>query len=136
MLAHARGAPGVNGGGRGAPQRQLKVGRTRTAEVIGGLDEDGTWRSCLLANHPFKGGGRSSSKSGGGGGWGDPLEPRPARQCSRTCSTSMYPLESARGQYGVVIVDGAIDEAATANLRSELQGSGRKSRQSSAIRRR
>ena len=129
------GAPGVNGGGRGAPQRQLKVREDATTEVIGGLAEDGTWRSCLLANHPFKGGEAFLFESGGGGGWGDPLE-RDPRVVLEDVLDEYVSIESARGQYGVVIVDGAIDEVATANLRSELQGSGRKSRESSAIRRR
>jgi N-methylhydantoinase B len=55
----------------------------------------------------------------GGGGWGDPLERDPAlvlADVNRVLATA----EGAK-DYGVVIANGAVDEAATAKLRDEMR---------------
>ncbi|MCG8543400.1 MAG: hydantoinase B/oxoprolinase family protein [Alphaproteobacteria bacterium] len=54
----------------------------------------------------------------GGGGRGDPLARAPERVLRDVDRGSVSP-EAAREQYGVVIVDGAIDTAATEALRAE-----------------
>ena len=57
----------------------------------------------------------------GGGGWGDPLERDPALVLADV-NRNLATAEGAK-DYGVVIVDGAVDEAATAALRDEIRGS-------------
>jgi N-methylhydantoinase B len=57
----------------------------------------------------------------GGGGWGDPLERDPQlvlADVNRVLATA----EGAKA-YGVVIKDGAVDEAATTKLREEMRSS-------------
>src|SRR5690606_22708317 len=50
------GSPGVNGGAASPPQLMSKIRHDGTREVIGGYDEDGEWKSCVIANHPFAAG--------------------------------------------------------------------------------
>ena len=57
----------------------------------------------------------------GGGGWGDPLERDPALVLADV-NRNLATVEGAK-DYGVVIVDGAVDEAATTKLRDEIRGS-------------
>ncbi len=57
----------------------------------------------------------------GGGGWGDPLERDPALVLADV-NRNLATVEGAK-DYGVVIVDGAVDEAATKALRDEIRGS-------------
>ncbi|MGC4251962.1 MAG: hydantoinase B/oxoprolinase family protein [Sphingobium sp.] len=54
----------------------------------------------------------------GGGGWGDPLERDPAL-VAKEISQGLITAEGARA-YGVVVVDGVVDEDATAALRAEM----------------
>ena len=56
----------------------------------------------------------------GGGGYGDPLE-RPAARVLNDVRNELVHMESARIDYGVVIEDGRVDEAATEALRTELR---------------
>lgn len=56
----------------------------------------------------------------GGGGYGDPLA-RPAAWVLDDVLDELVALESARENYGVVIVDGCVDDQATANLREKLR---------------
>lgn len=56
--------------------------------------------------------------SGGGAGWGDPLM-RPADLVKRDVARGAVSPEVALRDYGVVIVDGTLDEAATEELRME-----------------
>ena len=53
----------------------------------------------------------------GGGGHGDPFDRDPAR-VAEDVAGDYVSVEAARDLYGVVIVDGEVDEAATSNLRS------------------
>ncbi len=54
----------------------------------------------------------------GGGGYGDPLQRSPAF-VREDAIYGYISAEAARDDYGVVLVDGAIDEAATTTLRAE-----------------
>ena len=117
------GAPGVNGGGASARQRQVKIHLDGSEEVIGGVADDGTWRSCLLANHPFQAGERFVFEAAGGGGWGDPLERDPALVLDDVIDEYVS-IESAREQFGVVIVEHAVDDDATRELRAEMRAGG------------
>lgn len=57
----------------------------------------------------------------GAGGWGDPFE-RPAAEVARDVASDLVSAEAARAEYGVVLADGgAVDEAATDALRTELR---------------
>jgi N-methylhydantoinase B len=56
----------------------------------------------------------------GGGGYGDPLA-RPAAKVLDDVRNELVDVEQARDAYGVVFVDGAVDEAATDALRAELR---------------
>lgn len=114
------GSPGVNGGGASPPQRQAKIHADGRRETIGGWSEDGTWRSCLLANHPFQPGDTFLFEATGGGGWGDPLE-RDPHMVLEDVLDEYVSLEDARTQYGVAIHDGKVDEEATRKLREEMQ---------------
>jgi N-methylhydantoinase B len=55
----------------------------------------------------------------GGGGWGDPLT-RDAALVALEVEQGLVTVVGAR-DYGVVIVDGALDEAATTALRAEMR---------------
>jgi len=57
----------------------------------------------------------------GGGGWGDPLERDPALVLADV-KRNLASVEGAR-DYGVVIEDGAVNEAATTALREQMRGS-------------
>jgi N-methylhydantoinase B len=59
-------------------------------------------------------------RTAGAGGWGDPFE-RPADAVAADVFHDLISLQVAREDYGVVIVDGAIDTAATERLREELR---------------
>ncbi len=56
----------------------------------------------------------------GGGGWGDPLERDPAAVL-RDVHWGKVSLDAARDDYGVVIVDGVVDLAATARERAAMR---------------
>ncbi len=53
----------------------------------------------------------------GGGGWGDPLEREPQDVCDDVLDGFVTPAGAER-DYGVIIRNGALDEAATAKLRA------------------
>jgi N-methylhydantoinase B len=112
------GAPGVNGGGASSPQRQIKLGSGGEAEVIGGWAEDGAWRRCILAAHPFDAGDAFRFESTGGGGWGNPFERDPALVLEDVLD-ELVSVEAARERYGVVVdvASATVDAAATDELR-------------------
>jgi len=58
----------------------------------------------------------------GSGGWGDPLE-RDAARVARDVKNEYVSRESARADYGVVLVPGTfeVDSVATERLRAELR---------------
>jgi len=57
----------------------------------------------------------------GGGGWGDPLE-RDADLVLADVNRNLATVEGAK-DYGVVIIEGAVDESATTALRDEMRSS-------------
>jgi N-methylhydantoinase B len=58
-------------------------------------------------------------ETSGGGGFGEPLDREPARVLGDIAS-GLVSLEQAEADYGVVVRDGAVDEAATNELRAKL----------------
>ena len=68
----------------------------------------------------LNGGDRLTVRISGGGGWGDPLERMPGAVL-RDVQERRVSLERARSTYGVILVDGRIDEAATRTLRATMQ---------------
>ena len=59
------------------------------------------------------------------GGFGDPLDREPARVLS-DCLDELISAEQASDIYGVVIEAGALDDAATDELRARMRGGGSK----------
>lgn len=99
---------GVRGGRDGAVPsawvEDLKTGERREIPVVGRYD--------------LQSGEKVVSITPGGGGYGDPLE-RDVLAVLDDYRESRVSLEAAVAEYGVVITDGAIDEAATAKTRQE-----------------
>ncbi|MFF5989483.1 hydantoinase B/oxoprolinase family protein [Prauserella flavalba] len=114
------GSPGVNGGGPGIRQQQLRRRTDGTLETIGGLSEDGTWLPQMLGGVAFAPGESFVFLSGGGGGWG-PAHERPAHLVAEDVRNEIVSREKAADVYGVILTgDGAVDEKATATRRAEL----------------
>jgi 5-oxoprolinase (ATP-hydrolysing)/N-methylhydantoinase B len=115
------GSPGVVGGQHSDVQRQVKIHTDGSHEVIGGLDEQGNWKSPLLCGHPFKYGETFMFESTGGGGYGNSWE-RDAAMVLEDVLDEYVSLKAARERYGVVIDPATmkIDEAATAKLRASM----------------
>jgi N-methylhydantoinase B len=99
---------GVRGGHDGAVPaawvEDLKTGERREIPVVGRYD--------------LQSGEKVVSITPGGGGYGDPLE-RDVLAVLDDYRESRVSLAAAVAEYGVVIIDGAIDEAATAKTRQE-----------------
>jgi N-methylhydantoinase B len=97
---------GVRGGYDGSEPsawvEDLKTGERREIPVVGRYD--------------LQSGEKVVSITPGGGGYGDPLE-RDVLAVLDDYRESRVSLEAAAAQYGVVITNGAIDEAATAKTR-------------------
>jgi len=55
-------------------------------------------------------------ETGGGGGHGHPFD-RPAGQVMQDIRDGFVSVDAARSDYGVVVSDGVLDDAATAALR-------------------
>ena len=103
---------GVAGGACGsAASAVLNPGRN-TEKEIGRIDVLEMERGDLL---------RMITPSGGG--YGDPFARDPARVLDEVLD-GLLSVEQARARYGVAIADGAIDEAATAQARSERKPPG------------
>lgn len=114
------GSPGVNAGRRSPAQRLTKIDCRGRKETIGGWNENGTWKKCLLAAYRFAPGERFVFESTGGGGWGDPLE-RDVAQVLDDVLDEYISIETAREVYGVVIDPKTLrlDEAQTRTLRAQ-----------------
>lgn len=99
---------GVRGGHDGAEPsawvEDLKTGERREIPVVGRYD--------------LHSGEKVVSITPGGGGYGDPLE-RDVLAVLDDYRESRVTAEAAAADYGVVITDGAVDEAATAKARQE-----------------
>jgi len=114
------GSPGVNGGSTSPVQVLVQEKPDGTRRGIGGLADDGSWRSPLLSSHRFAPGDSFEFLSTGGGGWGDALTRDPER-VREDVVDGYVSAEFARRDYRVVIdpASGALDREATAALRRE-----------------
>lgn len=111
------GSPGVNEGESSPPQLMSKIRLDGGKEVIGGYDESGEWKSCVIANHPFKAGESFLLEATGGGGWGDPKKRDPEKVLEDVID-GFVSEEAAREAYGVVISGDGIDRESTDRLRA------------------
>jgi N-methylhydantoinase B/oxoprolinase/acetone carboxylase alpha subunit len=113
------GSPGVAGGKHSDVQRQTKIFKDGSKQVIGGLDEKGVWKNPLLCAYPFSYGETFMFESTGGGGYGNPRD-RDAKQVLEDVLDEYISLEAAAKVYGVVIDPATlqIDEAATRAARA------------------
>ncbi len=95
-----------------------QVGMRSTKKIV---RTDGTeeWLPSKCDDIPVKAGDLLYFNTWGGGGWGDPLERDPALVLADV-NRNLATAEGAK-DYGVVITNGAVDEAATAKLRDEMR---------------
>jgi N-methylhydantoinase B len=100
---------GVNGGNPGGRARKILRRADGTTEVVGNKLEDIS----------VSAGDRLEFVTWGGGGWGDPL----ARDSALVAEEVTQGLVTVQGalDYGVVIKDGAVDEAETEELRAKMR---------------
>jgi N-methylhydantoinase B len=91
-----------------------------------GIRTNGQWNDDLPNAKVFgvriKKGDAYVMRSGGGGGFGTPLERDPDLVLADVRQGYVSP-EAARTSYGVVIADGAVDAAATRDLRRRMLSS-------------
>ena len=115
------GSPGVSGGKHSDVQRQSKIYKDGTVEVIGGYTPDGEWKNPLLSGHPFSHGDTFMFESTGGGGWGNPLE-RDIEAVHEDVLDEYISIERAEKVYGVAVDPNTleIDAQKTATLREAL----------------
>jgi N-methylhydantoinase B len=100
---------GVNGGEPGARARKLLVKADGTEIILPNKCED----------YKVAAGDKLHFVTWGGGGWGDPLERDPAL-LAKELTQGLVTAEGAR-RYGVVLVDGIVDTAATEALRTQMR---------------
>jgi N-methylhydantoinase B len=112
-MERLRFAPwGAQGGGAAATGRVMMNPDTPRERAIPKID--------VLELEP---GDVLSVRTPGGGGHGDPLD-RPLALVHADVEAGLVTPARAREAYAVVIVDGAVDEAATTALRTERRASG------------
>jgi N-methylhydantoinase B len=75
---------------------------------------------ALVDAEPVRAGQVIVIRTTGGGGWGDPLD-RPYEDVARDVAWRKVSARAARTSYGVVLVDGVVDLAASDDLRSRLR---------------
>jgi N-methylhydantoinase B len=100
---------GVNGGEPGARAKKILVKNDGSQIIVGNKLED----------YRVEAGEQLHFITWGGGGWGDALERDPAL-LAKELAQGLVTVKGAR-RYGVVLVDGAVDYAATAALRVEMR---------------
>ncbi|WP_136162693.1 hydantoinase B/oxoprolinase family protein [Sphingomonas flavalba] len=100
---------GVNGGAPGARARKILEKADGTQTIVGNK----------LEQLQVEAGDQLHYITWGGGGWGDPLERDPAL-VAREWHQGLVTADGAR-RYGVVLADGAVDEAGTDALRAEMR---------------
>jgi N-methylhydantoinase B len=100
---------GVNGGEPGARARKILEKADGSRTVVGNKVEEVA----------VDAGDQLHFITWGGGGWGDPLA-RDPHIVAREVREGLVSVEGAR-RYGVIVVDGAVDEAATADLREAMR---------------
>ena len=95
-----------------------QVGMRSTKKLVR-TDGSEEWLPSKCDDIPVKAGDLLYFNTWGGGGWGDPLERDPALVLADV-NRNLATAEGAR-DYGVVIKDGGVDEAATTALRDEMR---------------
>jgi N-methylhydantoinase B len=100
---------GVNGGNPGGRARKILERVDGSRIIVGNKREDITVAA----------GEKLHFITWGGGGWGDPLTRDPALVAEEVAQGLV--TESGARSYGVVIADGAVDEAATEALRAVMR---------------
>jgi N-methylhydantoinase B len=100
---------GLYGGAPGKPSRNRLISDGHEREL-----------TAKVTMTPMRRGDVFVHDQPGPGGWGDPLERDPVRVL-RDVENELVGLGAARDDYGVVIVEGRIDEAATARRRADLR---------------
>jgi N-methylhydantoinase B len=75
---------------------------------------------ALVDAEPVRAGEVVVIQTTGGGGWGDPLD-RPYDEVARDVAWRKVSVGAAASSYGVVLVDGAVDAAASDALRARLR---------------
>jgi N-methylhydantoinase B len=100
---------GVNGGDVGM----------RSTKLLARADGTEEWLPSKCDGIQVKAGDLLYFNTWGGGGWGDPFA-RDAQLVLDDVNRNLATAEGAKA-YGVVIVDGAVDEAATTALRDKLR---------------
>ncbi len=101
---------GVNGGRAGRPfEVTIDPGGPHERAV-----------DALADGEPVRAGEVIRIRTTGGGGWGDPLRRAP-EAVARDVLWGKVSVDGARADYGVVIVDGAVDVAATDTVRTALR---------------
>jgi len=93
------GPPGTEGGKHGKPGRSIKNYGEKDEEIIGGNDNEGRWKSCML-NHRVKKGGAFTLELQGGGGWGNPKD-RDRQMILDDIEDGYISLKQAREEYGL-----------------------------------
>ena len=101
---------GVLGGRPGAPSKQRLIRADGTVEDL----------PSKITNVSIHAGDLIWMSEPGGGGYGDPLDREPERVLEDLLDEKISP-EVCRNVYGVVVVDGVLDLAATAIRREELR---------------
>jgi N-methylhydantoinase B len=102
---------GVNGGHPGARARKILEKADGTQTILGNKLEDFAVEAGDVLHFI----------TWGGGGWGDPLKRDPTL-VAKEIRQGLVTVQGARA-YGVVIVDGEVDEGATAALRASMVAS-------------
>jgi N-methylhydantoinase B len=96
---------GVGGGRAGQPFR---------------VEIEGQAMEGLVDDHPVRAGEVIRIRTTGGGGWGDPLN-RPPDKVADDVRDGKVSASGARDDYGVVLIDGAPDQEATAAFRTRMR---------------
>jgi N-methylhydantoinase B len=79
---------------------------------------DDEFRSVDVVLHDVPAHSRASIRTAGGGGWGNAFD-RDPEAVLRDVTEGLVSVDAAARDYGVVVADGRIDDAATARLRAE-----------------
>lgn len=100
-----------------APGKGVEGGKTAAPTYGVVYEPDGSERRIMKTPATkFPAGTLISIRTGGGGGWGDPLQ-RDPEAVLKDVLDGYVSVEAAKNDYGVAIVNGQIDTAATAQLR-------------------